>query len=145
MVTDRTDLGHVLEEQHAALDAFAKGDHLPLGELWSQTDDVTLGNPFGPFARGFADIMATMERAAGFYRDGRAVGFETVGEYVGEDIAVIVEVERFEAKMGGSSDTTPLGLRCTSVFRRDGGDWRLVHRHADPIMSARGPESVLER
>jgi hypothetical protein len=24
-------------------------------------------------------------------------------------------------------------LRVTLVFRRDDGDWRLVHRHADPL------------
>ena len=145
MAASAADLDAVLERQHFALDAFARGDHLPLGELWSQTDEVTLGNPFGPFVRGFSNVMATMETAAGFYREGRAVGFESIGEYVGQDMAVIVEVERFEAKMGGSSDTSSVSLRCTSVFRREGGDWRLIHRHADPITGTRGPGSVIER
>jgi ketosteroid isomerase-like protein len=46
--------------------------------------------------------------------------------------------------MGGRNDHTPVALRVTSIFRRENGAWRLVHRHADPITSARSPESVIQ-
>ena len=78
------------------------------------------------------------------YRDGRAVGFDRLAEHVGEDVAYLVEVERFEAKMGGRDDVSPVSLRCTSIFRREDGDWRLVDRHADPITVARGADSVIQ-
>jgi ketosteroid isomerase-like protein len=137
------DFDRIVERNHVALDAFAKGDHQPLADLWSRGDDITLGNPFGPFVRGFDDVVETMKRAAAFYHDGEAVGFDRISEHIGDDFACIVEVERFRAKMGERDDVTPLSLRCTSVFRREQDGWRLIHRHADPITTLRGPESVV--
>lgn len=141
--TRSIDFEQTVEQNHLALDAFAKGDHLPLAELWSRGEDITLGNPFGPFVRGIDDVIETMRRAAGFYRDGEAVGFDRISEYIGDDFACIVEVERFRAKMGGADDISSVSLRCTSVFRREEDGWRLIHRHADPITTTRGPESVV--
>jgi ketosteroid isomerase-like protein len=48
------------------------------------------------------------------------------------------------AKMGGRDDVAPVSLRVTSIFRNEDGRWRLVHRHADPITSGRGPDSVIQ-
>jgi ketosteroid isomerase-like protein len=138
------DFDRLVEQQHEAVDRFAKGDHEPLALLWSHADDITLGNPFGPFVRGFDAVLETMKRAAVNYREGRATGFDVLAEHVGEDVAFLVEVERIEAKMGGRADVTPVSLRCTSIFRREDGEWRLVHRHADPITSARSAESVIQ-
>ncbi len=139
------DFDQVVEENHRALDAFARGDHEPLAKLWSTQDDVTLGNPFGPFVRGFDEVVHTMQRAASFYRDGEAVGFDLVAKHVTADLALLVEVERLSAKMGGREDATPVALRTTSVFRNEGGAWKLMHRHADPITSARSADSVIQR
>ena len=45
-------LKSAIEEGHAALDAILKGDESGYRNLYSEQEDVTLGNPFGPFARG---------------------------------------------------------------------------------------------
>jgi ketosteroid isomerase-like protein len=138
------DFDQTVEQNHLALNEFPKGDHQPLANLYSQRDDVTLGNPFGPFARGFEQVVQTMQRAASFYRDGVATGFEEVARCVTSDLAYIVEVERYTAKVGGRDEATPVALRVTSIFRREDGAWRLVHRHADPITTARPAESVIQ-
>jgi ketosteroid isomerase-like protein len=137
------ELDRLIEQQHSMLDAFTRGDSKPIEALWSRREDVTLGNPFGPFVRGFDEIVRTMERAAGFYRDGEAVGFDLIAKVVTPELAYLVEVERLSAKMGGSQERSPVTLRVTSIFRWEDDRWRLVHRHADPITSARGAESVL--
>jgi ketosteroid isomerase-like protein len=138
------DFGQVVEQQHQALDAFARGNAELAEKLWSQRDDITLGNPFGPFVRGFDQVVQAMQRAAAFYRDGKAVGFELVAKEVTADLAYLVEVERLSAKMGGREDFTTVELRVTSIYRNEDGAWRLVHRHADPITSAREADSVIE-
>ena len=86
-----------------------------------------------------------MERAASNYREGEATGFERAAKYVTEDLAYIVEVERFKAKVGGSEETVSGALRVTSILRREDGGWKILHRHADPITTARPAETVIQK
>jgi hypothetical protein len=86
-----------------------------------------------------------MDRTATYYRDGRASGFERMAEFVTPGLAYVVEMEPFEAKMGGSEDITPVTLRVTTVLRPEGGTSKIVHRHADPISATRAPDSVIKR
>ena len=139
------DFNRVVEKYHLALGEFMKGNPAPAKELYSQRDDVTLGNPFGPFARGWKQVVETMEKAASNYRDGDATGFENLAECVTSDLAYLVEVERLRSKVGGRSDVTPLGLRATSIFRPEDALWKIVHRHADPITTAQPADSVLRQ
>lgn len=46
------DLDSAIEQSHAAGDAILKGDPSGYKTLYSDREDVTLGNPFGPYARG---------------------------------------------------------------------------------------------
>ena len=115
------DFNRVVEKYHLALGEFMNGKPAPAKELYSQRDDVTLGNPFGPFARGWKQVVETMEKAASNYRDGDATGFENLAECVTSDLAYLVEVERLRSKVGGRSDVTPLALRATSIFRPEDG------------------------
>jgi ketosteroid isomerase-like protein len=138
-------LDEVVEVSHRALDAFFKGDPNPLKPLFSHRDDVTLANPFGPPRRGWAEVEETMERAAANYSDGGVVGFEQVSKHVTPELAYIVEVEHYQAKVGGSDELTPVSLRCTTILRREDDGWKIVHRHADPITTARPAESVVPR
>jgi len=139
------DFNQVVEKYHCALGEFMKGNPAPAKKLYSQRDDVTLGNPFGPFARGWKQVVERMEQAASNYRDGDATGFENIAKCVTSELAYLVEVERLRSKVGGRSDVTPLALRVTSVFRPEDGMWKIVHRHADPITTAQPADSVLRR
>lgn len=137
------DLDRVIEQFHLGLDAFHKGDPEPMKALFSHREDVSLANPFGPPVRGWRQVVETMERAAAHYRDGRVTGFERIAEYATPHLAYIVEVERFEAKVGGREDISLLALRVTTLLRPEDGGWKIVHRHADPITTARPAESVI--
>ncbi len=86
-----------------------------------------------------------MERAASFYRDGRVVGFDALAKNATPDLAYLVEIERFEAKIAGSDEVSQVVLRVTSIFRPEEGTWKIVHRHADPIASAQQAESVIQK
>jgi len=137
-------LGAVLDEYHRALDAFFRGDSGPVKPLFSRQGDATLANPFGPPIRGWSEVEKAMDRAAANYRDGGALGFDEVSRLVAPELAYLVEIERYEAKVGGGAELTPVSLRCTTIFRREDDVWKIVHRHADPITAARTAESVLQ-
>lgn len=144
-MTALDDFDSVVEESHLALGEFVKGNPEPLKTMYSHRDDVSLANPFGPPVRGWKEAAETMERAATLYRDGEVVGFESVARYETPDLAYIVEVERYRARIAGGDDVASVALRVTSILRPEEGTWRIVHRHADPITTARPAESVIGR
>ena len=139
------DLDEVIEQSHLTLGEIVKGDPEPLKMVYSHREDVSLANPFGPPVRGWEQAAATIERAASNYKDGEIVGFENIAKYVTPELAYIVEVERYKAKVGGGEELAPISLRVTSIFRREDGVWKIVHRHADPITTAQPAESVIQK
>ena len=138
------DFQQAIGASHRALDQIASGDPSAFFELFSEREDATLANPYGPPARGRRQIEEAGRRAASNYREGKAIGFENFATFATADLAYILEIERFEAKVAGRDDVAQVALRVTSIFRREDGAWRLVHRHADPITVRQAPESVLQ-
>ncbi len=136
------DVDELIEQYHFVAAEFIKGNAKPYKEIFSHREDMSLANPFGPPVRGWDEAAQTMERAASRYRDGEIVGFENVAKHVTSELAYIVEIERYQAKIGGGEDIVPVALRVTSIFRPEGGTWKIVHRHADPITTAQPAESV---
>ena len=139
------DLESAIERSHAALGAILKGDPSVYQALYSDAEDVTLGNRFGPYARGRQKVEATLAGAASHYRDGEVTGVELIANYVSDDLACIVEVECGRAKVGGGEELVQVAIRVTSVFRLEQDAWKLVHRHADPITTARPAASVVSK
>ena len=142
---ERSDLDDFVDQYHQALDLFFRGHPEPAKRLYSHREDASLANPFGPVAIGWEQVEESMERAASHYRDGGATGFETLATYVTPDLAYLVEIERFETKVGGEEKRSSGELRVTSVLRPEDGAWKIVHRHADPITAPRAANSVIQR
>ena len=139
------DVDRLIERYHLAGDEFLKGNPEALKELWSRADDVTLANPYGAVAHGAARADEATDRAASQFRDGELVGAEIVEKLVTPELAYVVEIEWAKAKIGGSEDIAPFALRVTMIFRpEEYGEWKVVHRHADPITSAQPAESVIQ-
>lgn len=139
------EIDRFVRDYHEALDEFFRGDPEPAKALYSHREDASLANPFGPVAIGWGKVEEAMERAASNYRDGRATGFETLTTCVTRELAYLVEVERFEARISGRDEISSGALRVTSVLRPEGDAWKILHRHADPITALRAPESVIQR
>ncbi len=142
-MSSTTSFEAAIEASRRALDEIARGNLDPFIDLYSDRDDATLGNPYGPPARGRNEIEQAGRRAAANYRDGRAVEFESFATYVSGDLGYTFEIERFETKVAGSDELTLVSLRVTSIFRLEGDTWKLLHRHADPITTLQPGESVI--
>lgn len=54
------------------------------------------------------------------------------------DPAYTVGYERSSVSVHGGP-ARPVFLRATQIYRREDGDWKLVHHHADPEPSAGSP------
>jgi ketosteroid isomerase-like protein len=131
----------ILARYHRAVDEFSRGDPGPVKDLLSRGDDVTLANPFGPAVRGWSAVTDALDFASSRFRDGAVTAFEPMATYATTDLATVLEIEHWTAKVGGREDAASFVLRVTSTFRREADEWKLVHRHADPIATpdAEGP------
>lgn len=138
------DLLAAIDEDHRALNAFVRGNSGPKKEMFSHREDVSLANPVDPPVRGWDQVEPTLDRAVCQLREGQPQQFERISEYIAEDLAVILEVERCPGvRVATGDEIFPVALRATTVWRREGAAWKIAHRHADAIASRRPVESIL--
>jgi ketosteroid isomerase-like protein len=149
------DLDRAIENWRLATREFIRGNPGPAQESFSHRTDVTLANPLGPaspeigpVAHGWEQVAPTQEHAASRFADGEEVDFEIVEKYVTPELACVVLIERMKAKVLGRGAAPPgvarVALRVTMTFRPEDGEWKVVHRHADPITAPRSAESVIQ-
>ena len=60
------------------------------------------------------------------------------------DLAYIVGIEHTTASVRGAP-AVPYSLRVTTIFRREGGEWKVVHRHGDPVPDSDSAGGLLDR
>lgn len=125
-----------------ALDALLHGDANPVKELWSRRDDVTVANPFGPPRRGPAQADRAIEEAAANYSGGSRQ-FDEVSRFSTPDLGYVVQLEHTEAMLRGGETSTPFTLRVTMIFRREELGWKVAHRHADTVTTARPIDTLI--
>lgn len=142
MVATPQDLDEAIEASRTGVEAVVNGDHTVIMARYSEADDITIGNPFGPFARGRQATVDTIANAATRYADGELVGVDRISLHASDTLAAVVEVEHLRARLGGAAAHSDVALRVTTVFRREPDGWKIVHRHADPITSVRPTESL---
>lgn len=73
-----------------------------------------------------------LEALERFFGGGEAE-LELVESYTSGDLVVLAVIERQHGRVGGLPEQD-WSLRVTWVFRREGSEWRQVHRHADPLV-----------
>lgn len=137
------DLDEFVSRCEHAWQVFVAGDPSPAKLLFSHRDDVTLANPWGPAVTGWADVSETLDAAAARFRDGHLSAVDVLSRFVSDDLACYHEIERGEARLGGRTEPESFALRVTSIYRREDGQWRIVLRHADPIVGPRPVDATL--
>ena len=138
------DLEDFLERYHRSVDAFIKGNPSPQERIWSRRDDVTLANPLGPPARGWAEVSEALGRAVSQLSDGEVIAVDRISGYASGDLAYIVEIEHDRVRLGRARERVSMALRVTTIFRREDDGWKVLHRHADPITTPRPVESMVQ-
>ena len=110
--------------------ALHKGDVAPRMALWSHHEPVTL---FGAelSSRGWDDVEQAFRRLAASFTGGESCEYDVLAAGASGDLGYVVATEHSVAASGGG-ELTAYALRVTTVFRREEGEWRVVHRHGDP-------------
>jgi ketosteroid isomerase-like protein len=112
--------------------ALMRGDIAQYTALVSLSEDFTLMSPFGGQPTRGSDYTPERMQAMGrFFRNG-TFKQELVQSYASDDMVVLALIEQTNVEVGGLP-AQDWSLRVTLVYRREGADWQLVHRHADPL------------
>jgi ketosteroid isomerase-like protein len=90
--------------------------------------------------RGFDASDQAVDALARYFQGGEAE-VQMFQSYAPGDLVVLVAIERQHGEVGGLPDQD-WSLRVTLGFRREGTEWRLVHRHADPLVHGIGQEQL---
>ena len=116
--------------------ALHDGDPRPRIAMWSQRDPVTL---FGAWrsGTGWAEIHPILEGLGRDFSDCESFEQEIVATGQSGDLGYVVAFEHTTASVGGVPRSYT--LRVTTVLRREDGEWKVVHRHADMVTDDSAP------
>ena len=124
---------YLIERAREKNAAFMCGDMQRWLGLVRIAPDFTLMMPFGgPPSHGYDTSQARMAQRSRFFQNGKTE-LEVVQTCVSDGIAVLVMIERQRAEVGGLPEQD-WSLRVTEVYRKNGSEWQLAHRHADPLV-----------
>ena len=90
-------------------------------------------SPFGAWTVGGLDASPAQLADMAAYFTQASTALEVISSHATPDMIVLAVVERQRGVVGGRP-AQDWSLRVTLVFCRDGAMWRLVHRHADPLV-----------
>jgi ketosteroid isomerase-like protein len=133
-------LTRTIARQVEAEKALHNGDVTPRLEMWSQQDPVTLfGAMWG--GSGWTELSQTFRRLAARFSNCTAYSFEVVAAGASGDLAYTVGYEKCTRSWDGGPPESST-LRVTHVYRRENGEWKIVHRHADPPPIEQSPSTT---
>ena len=106
--------------------------------MWSRNDPVTL---FGAAVSnsGWDDVSRTFDWLGSIFSDCTSYDFEIMAADASGDFAYTVGYEHTTASMNGVPQAYT--LRVTHIYRREDGEWKVVHRHADPVGTVNVPSA----
>jgi ketosteroid isomerase-like protein len=113
---------------YAALNRMTGGDAAPLADVWSHGATVTTLHPIGGRQTGWDEVRGSFEQVAQLATGGH-VDVRDQSIQVDGDLAYEVGVEVGQATIAGERVT--IEQRVTNVYRREAGEWKIVHHHTD--------------
>ena len=111
--------------------ALHNGDPGPRIAMWSRADPLTL---FGAVVSGSGwDQIGPIFGSLGEqFSDCRSYENQIIAAEASGDLAYTVALEHTTASINGA-EPQPYVLRVTTIFRREAGEWKVIHRHGDAL------------
>jgi ketosteroid isomerase-like protein len=110
--------------------ALHNGDAGPRRALWSRNEPVSILGAMRD-AHGQQEVEEAFTFLEANFSDCTSYEFELQAYDVVGDMAYTAGREHTSASMGGQPRSYT--LRATQVYRREGGEWKVAHRHADTV------------
>ena len=130
-MTDRDEfLAWVRSVLYDAEVALHNGDANPRRAIWSRNEPLTilgaLRNAYGQ--QEIEEAFVFLEKS---FSECTSYSFELQAYDVVGDMAYTAGLEHISTSVDGQPRS--FTLRATQVYRREGGQWKVAHRHADTV------------
>jgi ketosteroid isomerase-like protein len=119
-----------LRRQIEAEKALHNGDAGPRIQMWSTQDPVTLMGAETPCRSGWDEVSPVFHWLESRFSDLTDYEFEFVAGGVSGDLAYTVGFEHISVSVNGTP-VPPIVIRVTHIYRREDGEWKIIHRHGD--------------
>lgn len=136
---DLRDFKLFMEERNHASAAFVNGDIAPLAAISTSHSPATFFAPHGGVVEGADQVNEANNQGAKAFESGQTT-FTVLHMAASGDVAFWTGLQHAKVKFAGKPDEVTMALRVTEAFRREGGRWLLVHRHADPLVEVKDPK-----
>jgi ketosteroid isomerase-like protein len=113
---------------YAALNRMAQGEAGAMDGVWSHGAEVTAMHPIGGREEGWQAVGSSFDGVAGVASTGK-IRLTQQHIQAASDMAYEVGVETGTITLGGLTATVE--HRVTNIYRREAGNWRMVHHHTD--------------
>lgn len=142
--SDNPVVQRLLNEARIATRTWMQGDSAPFAELMAHTSAFTIFGPFGgPAGRWGENFARVQASSAAQFQGATASTVDLLQAHVSDDLIVLVLLERNLVRFAGS-EPQQWDLRVTQVYERNAADWKIVHRHADPLVVRRDLAQTLQ-
>ena len=136
--TGEEEFHQMLAARLAADIQLLNGNARPTQALFSRRDDATLLGAAGGFTKGGENAAERLGWVAA-QSVGGTTAYEHVASGVTADMAYTVSIQLGDQLFAGVDTAMQSELRVTEIYRREDGEWRLVHRHAEPLVRLQRP------
>ena len=124
------DFAQFMTRRSQVASAYANGDATPLDGITAKTGAATFFPPPGGYVSGAEAVSARYDADAKSFSKGAKSSLEVLGSAAAGELAFWTGIQDFEGTLQGKP--AKMKLRITEVFKSIDGEWRMIHRHADP-------------
>ena len=127
------DIAAAIARLHAAMAEVANGNVEPIKALYSHSAEATSFYGWGGWEKGWDAVSERWDWAGQQFKGG-TVSYQAVTIVASGDLFYTTDIETFRMRaMDALSGPTQWSNRVTHIFRREAGEWRLIHRHGNRL------------